>query len=232
MTETVKGEKRVEGQPEINILNFAEGKPLGGNRSGIFYFKDSTMGAKGHVILPIYVTPPAEENRYDGVQLAEKLVNEMNAWNTAQVKSLKANWDYRNEGTQVIFTSKIDKSLNLEMWIESMPSSGAVEWDYKVEKVQEGKEADLGVKQVNTLHLQASVYKKGSIKVTFNDGVNEVTKTIQVTEKDTEKSISEKIAAVFVDLVDWDVKKSEGSADVVFTAKEANGHRNVVVTIN
>lgn len=230
MTETTIGVKAEEGLPEIKILKFAEGKPQGGNRSGIFYFKDNSV-PKGHVILPIYVTPPAEDNRFDGVQLAEKLVKEIDAWNTAPVKSLKENWNYVNEGTEVKFTSKIGKSYNLEMWIESMPGSGQVEWDYSVENIQEGKDAFGGVKQVNTLNVKASVYKKGSINVTFNDGLTMVTKAIQIDEKDTGDSISGKIAEAFSNLNDWDVIKDENSGTIIFTAKETNGHRDVTVTI-
>lgn len=225
---TVEGEEASEGKSEIVVFDFGEGKPSGGNSGWNFSYNDGA-GVDAIIRQTIYDYLPPEENRFDGVRLAKNLVDNINESRIAAWMNFKAAWDLRNEGSKVIFTSKEKKDYNVKITI-SYSNQGHPNIPENQINEQDGSPAHPGVKQVSTLTIHGTVHKDGPHAVSFSDGTENMTKTINLVKADTPASIAAKIANEFGDLQGWNVKNSEGSADVVFTAKAAAANKEIAIT--
>ncbi|WOV88062.1 S-layer homology domain-containing protein [Sporosarcina oncorhynchi] len=165
-----------------------------------------------------------------GIDVAEAIVRDFHVTLKGRFAPLLQKWDVTSAGSEVIFTSKLNKAYdNFQIAIPSNGNRAEIKGEFI--KKQQGSQGVDGKIEVNILTVNASVYKPSEIFVTFNDGTVTFDKKIAVTSNDTSISIASKIAAAFNDLVDWDVTNAKGSADVVFTAKEAMDDREVTITI-
>ncbi|MEH7123056.1 hypothetical protein V7149_17185 [Bacillus sp. JJ1503] len=229
LEDTVKGEAANEGKSEIVVFDFGEGKPTGGNSGWNFRFNDND-GVNAIIIQTIYDYLPPEQNRFDGERLAKNLVNSIDESRIATWVKFKSVWEIKNEGSKVIFTSKEKKDYNVKITI-SYTHTGHPNIPEDQTDLQDGSAPHPGVNQVNTLTVQGTVQKDGALDVSFSDGTTDVTKTINLVKADTPATIAAKIAAEFSGLAGWDVTNAEGSADVVFTTKAAEAHKEVSITL-
>jgi hypothetical protein len=165
-----------------------------------------------------------------GAEVAEAIVNDFYVRQKGSFTALTSKWDVTNVGSEVVFTSKADKAYdNFNIVIPAKDNRAEIKGEFL--KKQAGTPGNAGVKQVNTLTVDGTVNKSGKLSVVFEDGTDNVTKSIAVTKQDTAATIAAKIGSELQGLNGWDVTYPAGTSSVIFTSKTASADKNVKLTL-
>lgn len=165
-----------------------------------------------------------------GVEVAEALVDDFTVTRRKTFTPLTDKWDITNVGSELIFTSKLNKAYDdFQITFPSNDNRAEVKGEFL--KKQQGSQGIDGKVEMNVLTVDATVNKSGKMLVTFADGKVTSEKTITIIITDTASSLAAKIAAAFTDLAEWDVTNAKESAEVVFTSKEAMDDREITISI-
>ncbi|MFS0821606.1 hypothetical protein [Bacillus sp. 1P02SD] len=165
-----------------------------------------------------------------GVEVAEAFIEDFYVSRKKSFLPLTSKWDITAEGSALVFTSKADKNYeNFNIDVPEKDNRAEIEGEFI--RKQDGREGNEGVKQVNTLTINGEIAKSGQLLVTFNDGTEQLEKTVQVSKNDSTSVVASKVATSLADLAGWNVTNQQGTSDVVFTAKSAAADKDVKVTI-
>lgn len=228
---TVKGEAASEGAKTIVSYRFDETGSTGDHF--IFLINDgdgfaSKPAQSGVLLYKDFFAP-----RYKVSELPNVIRTAiMTGTHRASYNDLKAKFDITAVGNEIIFTSKTNKAYdNFSIVIPPATGNQANIVGEFLAK-QAGSVSSNGIKEVNTLTIDGAINDGGAFDITFSDGTETVTKTITATKKDTHATIAAVIASEFSSLSGWDVTNSNGSTNVVFTAKTASADKDVSITIS
>lgn len=225
---TVEGEEASEGESAIYSYKFDEGFAPKMNPFKFFIYDgdgyvNEWYGSSSQKVINGVIHPRT------GEEVAEAIVRDFYVTQKGSFTQLTNKWDVTNVGSEVVFTSKEKKSYeNFRIEVPEKENRAEIKGEFLAKQV--GSKGHNGVKQVSTLTIQGTVYNDGTHAVSFSDGTENITKTINLVKADTPASIAAKIANEFGDLQGWNVTNSEGSANVVFTAKAAAANKEIAVT--
>ncbi|WP_039042504.1 hypothetical protein [Sporosarcina sp. ZBG7A] len=229
LVEQTKGQKAMEAAKTIVSYKFDEGYAtkmsnfvFNMNDGDGFITNNNYFGATQKIVSG--VPKPAT-----GDEVAEAIVKDFYITLKGRFTPLTSKWVITNVGSEVIFTSKLDKFYDFQIDVPEKENRAEIKGEFL--KKQKGSEGREGKREVNTLTIDGIVARTGKIVVTFEDGTVTSEKTIEISKGDTPVSIAGKTASAFSDLVDWDVTNVEGSKDVVFTAEKASEDKEVKVSI-
>jgi hypothetical protein len=165
-----------------------------------------------------------------GAEVAEAIAFDINVKIKGSFTALTSKWDVTTVGSEVIFTSKADKAYdNFNIVIPAKDNRAEIKGEFL--KKQAGTPGNAGVKQVNTLTVDGTINKAGKLTVAFEDGTENVTKSIAITKKETTATIAAKIVSELQGLNGWDVTYPAGTSSVIFTSKTAAADKNVNLTL-
>lgn len=230
VVKTTKGQQATQSAKTIVSYKFDEGyAPKMSNFIFNINDGDGVMTTNNYFGATQKVVNGIVERR-TGVEVAEAIVYDLNIGRKVRFGKLTSKWEITNVGSEVIFTSKLNKSYDdFQIVVPTYNNRAEIKGTFLIK--QTGSEGIGGKAQVNTLTIKGTAGEARELSVTFTDGLVTVDKTIKISEGDTLGHIAEKITIAFSDLAEWEVTNTQGSADVLFTAREAAEDRDVRILI-
>ncbi|WP_079524672.1 hypothetical protein [Solibacillus isronensis] len=165
-----------------------------------------------------------------GEEVAAAIVEHFYVSSKKRFEPLTNKWDIKNEGSELIFTSKAKKPYNILLEVPEKENRAEIKGEFL--KQQTGIEDYVGVKQVNKVTLNGAIKVNGETVITFEDGEERAEITVTILQDDSFATIAKKVASGLNNLNNWDVTNIDGSAEVIFTSKEARADKSIIFNIN